>query len=266
MLTTRFVGGAPNWLEVGSPDLEGAVDFYRGLFGWGFRSAGPEAGGYGFFQLDGRTVAAGTRTAPDQGPPSWTAYFHSGDAQATAKAVEEAHGTVLTPPVDVLGQGHTAILADRAGVPFGIWQPGQLAGLDVFEVPGSLCWLELYSPDIAAAAGFFNAVLGWETSSVTYPDGIYTCVNPAGAGEGAMFGGLVPLADDPTEAGSDPYWLPYFEVTDTDATVARARELGGTVRMEPMDLPDVGRIAKLADPYGARFAVLKSAPPAPPTG
>ncbi|MFD0318449.1 VOC family protein [Streptomyces flavalbus] len=260
MFTTRFVGGAPNWLDVGVPDLDGAIDFYGGLFGWRFRSAGPEAGGYGFFQLDGRTVAAGMRTDPEQGPPSWTVYFHSPDAEATVKAVEQAHGAVLTPPMDVLGQGHMAVLADRAGVPFGIWQPGRLSGLDVFEVPGALCWLELYSPDIAAAAGFFNAALGWETTSLTFPGGAYTCVAPAGAGDEALFGGLVPLTDDPAEADSPPYWLPYFEVADTDAAVVRAQELGGALRTGPTDVPDVGRMAKLADPYGARFAVLTSLP------
>jgi predicted enzyme related to lactoylglutathione lyase len=55
-------------------------------------------------------------------------------------------------------------------------------------------------------------------------------------------------------------WLPYFEVTDADATVARARELGGTVRVPVTDLPDVGRVAKLTDPYGARFAVIRTEP------
>jgi len=95
---------------------------------------------------------------------------------------------------------------------------------------------------------------------VPFPGGTYTCINPAGTEESDMFGGLVPLADDPTEAESGAYWLPYFEVTDTDATVGKAQELGGTVRMPATDLEGVGRMAKLADPYGARFAVIKSAP------
>ncbi|MFB8776393.1 VOC family protein [Streptomyces broussonetiae] len=262
MLTTRFAGGAPNWLDIGTPDLDGAVDFYRALFGWRFRSAGPEAGGYGFFELDGDTVAAGTRTAPERGQSSWTVYFHSPDADATAEAAVRAHGSVLTPPADMPDRGRTALLGDRSGVPFGVRQPGEVKGLDLFEAPGALCWLELYTADIAAAAGFFHTVLGWETSSIAFPDGVYTCVNPAGAGEDALFGGLVTLTDDPVEAGSPAYWLPYFEVTDPDATAARARELGGTVRSEPVDLPDVGRTARLADPYGARFAVLRSARPA----
>jgi predicted enzyme related to lactoylglutathione lyase len=75
-----------------------------------------------------------------------------------------------------------------------------------------------------------------------------------------MFGGVVPLADDPTEAESGAYWLPYFEVTDVDTVVAQAEELGGTVRLAAADVEGVGRIARLADPYGARFAVIKTAP------
>ncbi|MET9734165.1 VOC family protein [Streptomyces sp. NPDC006458] len=262
MLTTRFVHGAPNWLDVGTPDIDAAAAFYGGLFGWRFVSAGPEAGGYGFFQLDGKTVAGGMQTTAEQGPPSWTVYFQSPDADATAEAAQQAHGAVLLRPMDVMDQGRMALLTDRAGVPFGIWQPGRNKGVDLVQAPGSLFWLELYTPDIAAAAGFYHRVLGWETASVTYPGGIYTCFNPAGQSEDTMFAGLVPLDEDQAEASSDPYWLAYIEVTDTDAVVARAQELGGTVRMPATDLPEIGRIAKLADPYGARFAVIRSVPPA----
>ncbi|MEV0171578.1 VOC family protein [Streptomyces sp. NPDC050803] len=257
MLTTRFVHGAPNWVDVSTADIDGATSFYRALFGWEFRSAGPEAGGYGFFQLDGRTAAGGMQTTAEQGPPAWTVYFQSPDVDATAKAVEEHHGSVLMPPDDVMDKGRMAILADHAGVHFGVWQPAALKGLDVVGDPGSLCWVELYTPDIARTAAFFDSVFGWETSAMTFPGGVYTCINPAGTGDDAMFGGLVPLAADPTGTETEPYWLPYFEVTDTDVAVSKALELGGTVRMPATDVAGVGRMAKLADPFGARFAVLK---------
>lgn len=258
MLTTRYVTGAPNWVDLGTPDIEGAASFYGALFGWRFRPGPPEAGGYGFFELDGRTAAAGMQNPPEQGPPSWNVYFQTPDADATAKAAEQAHGAVRMQPMDVMDQGRMAILADKAGVPFGIWQPGRNKGLDVVQEPGSLCWLELYTPDQPAAAFFYNAVLGLETYGVDFPGGTYTTINPAGATEDAMFGGIVPLADDPGE--TEPYWLAYFEVTDTDAVVAKAQELGGTARMPATDMEGVGRVAKLADPYGARFAVIKSVP------
>lgn len=76
-----------------------------------------------------------------------------------------------------------------------------------------------------------------------------------------MFGGIVPLDEDPSETGSGPYWLPYFEVSDPDAAVSRAQELGGSVRTPAADLAGAGRFAKLADPYGARFAVIRSEQP-----
>ncbi|MCT9082635.1 VOC family protein [Streptomyces fulvoviolaceus] len=260
MLTTRYVTGAPNWIDLGTPDIDGATSFYGGLFGWQFQSGGPEAGGYGFFQLAGRTTAGGMQTTPDQGPPSWTVYFQTPDADATAKAAEQAHGSVLVQPMDVMDQGRMAILGDKAGVSFGIWQPRQNKGLDVVQEPGSLCWVELYTADLPMAAFFYHAALGLETFGVDFPGGTYTTVLPAGQSEDAMFGGIVPLADDPLEAEAGAYWLPYFEVADTDAAVAKARELGGKVRLPAIDVPDVGRIAKLADPYGARFAVIKSVP------
>ncbi|CAM5338814.1 Hydroxylase OS=Streptomyces griseorubiginosus OX=67304 GN=AQJ54_14415 PE=4 SV=1 [Streptomyces griseorubiginosus] len=127
-------------------------------------------------------------------------------------------------------------------------------------MPGTLCWVELYTADLPMAAYFYRAALGLETYAVDFPGGTYTTVLPDGQSEDSMFGGIVPLADDPLEAKEGAYWMPYFEVADTDATVAKAQELGGRVRLPATTVPGVGRVAKLADPYGARFAVIKSEP------
>lgn len=258
MLTTRYVTGAPNWIDLGTPDIDAAAAFYGGLFDWRFHPGGPEVGGYGLFQLGGRTAAGGMQTTPEQGPPSWTVYFRTPDADATGRAAEQARGSVAVQPMDVQDLGRMAILADQAGVPFGLWQPGRNKGLEVVQEPGSLCWVELYTADVPAAAAFYHSVLGLETFGADFAGGTYTTFNPAGESEDAMFGGVVPLADDPGE--EEAYWLPYFEVADTDATVARAEGLGGAVRLPAMDVPSVGRLAKLADPHGARFAVIRSEP------
>lgn len=45
MLTSTDVPGGPNWLDLGTPDIDAAAAFYEGTFGWQFQSAGPEAGG-----------------------------------------------------------------------------------------------------------------------------------------------------------------------------------------------------------------------------
>lgn len=261
MLTTRFVNGAPDWIDVGSPDIERTASFYGGLFGWEYHSAGTDAGGYGFFELAGRIVAGGMQTTPEQGPPAWTVYFQSPDADATAEATRQAGGGVPMAPVQVGEQGRTAILNDQAGVPFGIWQPRLRKGLEAAGEAGSLIWVELYTPDVARSAAFYGTTLGWETTEVTFPAGVYTSVHPAGTGEEGMFGGMVPLADDPVEAESGrAYWLPYIGVEDPDAVVDRAVRLGGRVRMPATSLAGVGRLARLEDPYGARFAVLRGDP------
>jgi predicted enzyme related to lactoylglutathione lyase len=56
------------------------------------------------------------------------------------------------------------------------------------------------------------------------------------------------------------FWMVIFAVTDTDATVAKARDLGGQLLAEPFDIADVGRFAVLADPQGVAFGVI-TAPP-----
>jgi predicted enzyme related to lactoylglutathione lyase len=49
-------------------------------------------------------------------------------------------------------------------------------------------------------------------------------------------------------------------VNDPDATVAKAKELGASVLVEPMDIPGVGRFAVLQDPQGAAFGVIRGDP------
>ncbi|WP_030208687.1 VOC family protein [Streptomyces sp. NRRL S-87] len=261
MLTTNYVDGAPNWIDLGTPDIAGAGTFYAGLFGWDFEPGGEEVGGYGMFRLDGRTVAGGMTVTEEQGPPSWNVYFRTSDADATARAVRDAGGGVLFEPMDVLDRGRMAVFTDPAGVPFGVWQPRATRGLEAVTDVGTLCWAELYTPDVAAAARFYRAVFGWEVSEMPFDGGTYTVVRPAAAPDEAAFGGLVPIGPDPVEDAGAPYWTPYFEVQDCDLTAARAEEMGGKVRLTPLFMEGVGRFAKLADPAGARFAVIASAPP-----
>jgi len=52
----------------------------------------------------------------------------------------------------------------------------------------------------------------------------------------------------------------HVAVDNVDGTVARARELGASVLVEPMDVPQVGRIAVLNDPQSATFGIIKPQP------
>ncbi|MEU6819931.1 VOC family protein [Streptomyces atriruber] len=259
MLNDRFMAGAPIWVDMCAPDLDGVSGFYRELFGWELLQGAADVGGYSQYQLSGRTAAGAMAISGDEAAPAWTLYFRTPEADATAKAVEQAGGRTLFEAVDILALGRMAGLADAAGVPFAVWQQGELKGLDVLNEPGGLVWTELYTPDVSAATAFYGSVFGWQTTEAPFPGGSYTMVHPADGTADDMFGGIVPLASDPAEEAA--YWLPYFQVDDCDATVATARQAGGTVRMDPLSMEGVGRFAKLADPAGAKFAVLQPSPP-----
>ncbi|MGM1064526.1 VOC family protein [Saccharothrix sp. Mg75] len=253
MLTTNYVPGVPSWVDLGSPDVTRSAGHYRGVFGWTFHPLGPSEGEYGVFRHDGRTVAA-VGPLPEHGARSaWTVYFHTADADATARAVAEAGGEVRVEPFDVFSNGRMAQLTDPGGADFAIWQPRDTAGLDEVTGPGSLGWVELQAPDPAGVHDFYRSVFGWTVTTVPADDGDYTVFTPEHGDDDSSFGGIADLQE-----GQQAHWLPYFEVTDTDAAVSRNAALGGRAVLPTGDLPGVGRMAWLEDPFGARCAVITS--------
>jgi hypothetical protein len=252
LLTTSFVPGSPNWLDIGSADTTTTIAFYTGLFGWQAVSAGPDGGGYGFFQLDGKTVAAYSPPTEEGSSPGWTIYFTTADADVSAKLIEEAGGTVLAAPLDVMTAGRTGLFADPSGARFALWQPGEVVGLDSVNDAGTMRWVELHTIDPAAARSFYRSVLDWTYQDM--PMGEFTYVVAATSGDENAFGGIRPV-----EPGAETRWHPYFEVTDTDAAVASAVKLGATVVRPAQTVADIGRFAALADPHGSSFFVITSA-------
>ncbi|MGC0419549.1 VOC family protein [Embleya sp. AB8] len=256
MLSTNYVTGSPNWLDLGSPDTAAAAEFYTNVFGWSFQSAGPDAGGYGLFEQDGKSVAGLGPLTEEGASSAWTVYFKTPDAEATARATEQAGGRVRVAPFDVMEMGRMAPLTDSGGADFAIWQPGAFAGSELMAEPTSLAWVELHGVDRTVALGFYGALFGWRSEEFQMPGMTYTVLSTAeGTQQDNSFGGIVP---DPN--GQDPHWIAYFEVADPDDVIAKAQSRDGTVLMPATDVPEVGRMAWLADPFGAPFAIIRSAP------
>jgi hypothetical protein len=61
---------------------------------------------------------------------------------------------------------------------------------------------------------------------------------------------IVPI--DPDDTATPAHWGITFAVDDADAAAAKAKELGGKVLREPIDLPWV-RTTTIEDPQGATF-------------
>jgi uncharacterized protein len=60
------------------------------------------------------------------------------------------------------------------------------------------------------------------------------------------------------QEGMPPAWGIYFTSEDVDAVADKVKAAGGQVYMGPEDMPEVGRMAVLADPQGAAFGVVKN--------
>jgi predicted enzyme related to lactoylglutathione lyase len=252
MADTATTTGVPNWIDLGSPDVEGSRAFYTALFGWTADTMPqPEAGGYTMFRLDGKDVAGvGPLQSPEQ-PPVWTTYVSVEDAAATAGKARDAGGTVLMEPFDVMSAGRMAILQDPTGAVIALWQPGNHKGAGVFNVPGAMTWNELATRDVDAAKRFYNAVFGWDPHTHGEGSSAYTEWHL----DGRTIGGMMGMGDMfPPQV--PPHWLPYFAVADCAATAARAQELGAQLRVPPTEI-EPGTFAVIADPQGAVFAVIQ---------
>lgn len=266
MLSTDYVPGTPNWVDLGSRDVTAAAAFYGDLFGWRFQPAGPESGGYGMFQLGGDTVAALGPLQNERAQPAWSVYFHTPDADATSKAVEQAGGSVRFGPMAVGDQGRLAGYTDPSGAEFAVWEPGTNRGLDRVGADG-LCWTELYTTDSAQAKQFYGSVFDWDYEDMPLPGdaGSYVVASRPGGGRPGSHSGIMQLGTDVLPKGTC-YWQPYFSVPDVDATVAKVEERGGMVLMPGTDMAGVGRLALLRDPEGAFFALLHTAEAQAPRG
>ena len=257
MLGTDFRAGSPNWIDLGSPDTGAAAAFYGAVFGWQFASAGPDAGGYGFFQKDGKTVGAVGPLSEEGAGSAWTTYFQSDDIQATARDVVADGGTVRVEPMDVMGEGWMAQFTDPQGAQFAVWQPAKTKGLEKASEDNTLVWVELHVGDPEAAIRFYAGLFGWRSQEMQAPGMTYRVLSiKDGDQQEGAFGGVAPLRGE----GEQTRWVPYFAVADADVIATKVQENGGSVLMPASDVPDVGRIAWLADPGQAVFAVLKPNP------
>ncbi|MER6308028.1 VOC family protein [Streptomyces sp. NPDC001739] len=260
MITTDFVPGSPCWLDLGAPDVEVATAFYRAVFGWRSEPFGDqEAGGYTLFRLDGKAVGAVGPLTEDGATSAWTIYFHTPDADATVKAVEQAGGSVRSQPVMVGAEdGRFAQLTDPQGADFAIWQPARYPGFEAADAPGSLGWTELYTTDPAAAQTFYRSVFDWHTQDMPLPagGGTYTLLTPAHCGDDRTHGGLMGVPTDLLAPTGKPYWHPVFISKDCDATVGLVTGNGGTLSMGPETAEGVGRLAVCTDSAGAEFVIL----------
>ena len=116
--------------------------------------------------------------------------------------------------------------------------------------PGTIGWIALTVPDAERVRQFYADVAGW--SSLPVDMGGYDDFNmsPPGA---APVAGVCHARK--TNADLPAQWLIYIVVSDLDASLRRAAELGGRVVAGPKNMGGEGRYAVVQDPAGAVAAL-----------
>jgi predicted enzyme related to lactoylglutathione lyase len=235
-----------------SPDTVRTGEFYADLFGWSEPAPG---GGFDTIDRDGDEVAGALQLPPETAAAGaasrWLIYLATDDIGAALEHIRPAGGEIVAPAFAVGELGRMAMAADRTGAHFGLWQAGTHPGAQVTGQPGSLAWAELRTRSRASAAGFYEAVFGWEVQSIQAgAEGYITCVL-----DGRPVAGMVELGA--ADGQSPSYWMPYFAVVDCDAAASLAEQLGGEVCAAPHDAAG-HRLAVLRDPLGALFYVAEA--------
>jgi uncharacterized protein len=258
-LIDKHAPGSFCWIELGTSDQNAAKNFYGALFGWAAQDIpmGPNDF-YTMFQLEGRNAAAAYTLRPGQRsqgvPPHWMIYVAAENADESAKRTAQAGGQVLAPAFDVFDVGRMAVLQDPTGAVFSVWQPKSHSGIGIAAVDGTLCWVDLSTPDAERAKRFYTDVFGWRITSGENDSSGYLHIQ-----NGEQFiGGIQPPAH--RNPSAPPHWLAYFLAADCDVSTAKAKDLGANVLMPSMTMENVGRWSVVADPQGAVFAIFQAAP------
>ena len=240
---TSYPPGTFSWAELATSDADAAKAFYADVFGWDYRDT-PIGDGmvYTTALVDGQAARALYATA-DQ-PPHWNCYVTVESADDATRRAGELGANVMAEPFDVMDVGRMSVIADPTGAALCLWEPRTNIGASVVNQPGALTWNDLVTPDPDAAASFYGELFGWTFMDIPDSGGYRVIRN----GERAN-GGIPPVRE-----GAPTAWLPYFGHADVDAAAARIGELGGQVLAGPMDI-GMGRIAGIADPQGAVFAL-----------
>src|SRR3954452_10559824 len=184
--------GTPSYVELMTPDQQGAAAFYREVFGWEIsESPLPEEAGGGVYlqgRVEGDTVAgiSGQMPGMEGHPAFWGVYLAVDDVDAATAKVEAAGGKVEAGPFDVIDNGRMSALQDPTGARVNLWQAKETVGTQRGNEPGTPIWNEIMTPDIPRATQFYADVRGMGSQTSPMGDQTYA---PLPNVEGRMIGG-----------------------------------------------------------------------------
>ncbi|MET7480895.1 VOC family protein [Streptomyces sp. NPDC005648] len=248
VVSSHSVFGAPCWVSLTSRDLDVAEEFYRAVLGWRLRPA-KLGDRFRMAMVDDTPVAWIAAVASMwQMAVTWTPYFAVPSADEAAARAQERGGTTAVGPIS-FPPGRAALLADRDGATFGVWEGELFSDWEKWRA-ASPTFIRLHTRDAFDAAIFYGEVLDWASErsgccEVRYEGG-EVVLRSDGDIVARIESGALGAAPDPTIR---PHWQIHFAVEDVTACVRAAERHGGSV------LSKGSEEAVLRDTDGAQFTV-----------
>ncbi|HXN07148.1 MAG TPA: VOC family protein [Nitrospiria bacterium] len=243
------------FVELITPDLSAAKQFYAGLFGWTFRDI--QGGGIRYAEafLDGRPVAGLIHKDVPMGEhrqPAWLSFFAVGDVDSAKKVALQNGAKVLSEPHNVPARGKEAVFEDPQGAVFAVLASSSGDPPDVLATPGEWIWSSLITSDPDTDAAFYQKLFNYEVFELPAATGVQHLLLASDNYARASVNTLP--ANRPK---AHPHWLNYVHVEDADKMTAKVVALGGRVLVEPRVDRHGGKVAVVADPLGAPFGLLE---------
>jgi predicted enzyme related to lactoylglutathione lyase len=243
------------WHDLLTTDIEGSRKFYGGLFGWTFEevplSLGfGRSGNYLLIRHEGKLIGGMVdteRLGAKANNSQWVVLMSVDDVDLVAQKVVNAGGAIMTPPTDLNERGRIAVVRDNAGALFAILETRDGDPVDSSAAFGSFMWDEVWVPDAATSAIFYESIAPFQpVSMVTGEDSEYLGL----AVDGRPRMGILqdPIAELP------PTWASYIRVEDM-SLLDRVAALGGKVLLPAEDRLIGGQVALIAGPSGAGVAL-----------
>jgi predicted enzyme related to lactoylglutathione lyase len=243
------------FVDLVTPDLAVAKQFYAGLFGWTFRDIHWNGKQYAEALLDGRPVAGLLQKnlpAEKHRRSSWLSFIAVRDVDAVKVAALQHGAKMLFEPHDLPDRGREAVFADPQGAAFAVLASSSGDPPDVLAEPGEWIWSSLITRDVDTGSAFYQALFDYEVFDLP-------------ADKGAKH--LMLASDDYARASVNSlpankpdmpsHWLNFVRVDDAARVAAKVVALGGKVLVEPRPDRHGGKVAVVADPFGALFGLLE---------
>lgn len=227
--------------------LEESAKFYAACFGWKVMSMSPQLR----VAMPPSGPSLALRSGNPEGFQSAVPFIGVADVKASLEKVIAAGGKLEHGPWEIPVVGTLARFADPSGTLYGLTSVAAPGGTPHVPMPfganpkpaaRTICSLEMYAKDGAAAAAWFGAQFGWG-SLQTMP---HYMAFDAGAGVGGVFQSHTPALPG----------VAYVYVEDVKASLDEIETLGGERIGDPMPMPGLATFGYFKDPSGTAMGLI----------